>query len=139
MYENPNRLCYSFPLYDYGAGSTGVNYIKGPKGKGGYLVDYGVQNIQEDFAGSSSDASVQVGNVGDADAYGKAITFDETIDVADGGATLLSEYALDDRAAFEGASGWSIPADTAVYVTSTSAVGTPTGQACPFVVIDWAW
>lgn len=140
-YDHPNKIVYHFPLYDYGAGTSGVNYLRGPAGKAGVLWDWGVMNIQEDFAGASSDATISVGNASDPDAYGEELTLDESVDILDGGWSVRSQYAETSAAflALIGASGLTIPADTAVYVTSTSAAGSPTGQACPYVVIDWAW
>jgi hypothetical protein len=129
-----------FDLYDYGGASGArVDKIIGPKGKGGRLVDYGVMNIQEDFAGSSTDATIAVGNASDPDAYGNELSLDEAVDAVDGGYTLQSAFAVADQAANEGVTGFNLPADTAIYVTSTEGTGTPTGQACPYVVIDWAW
>lgn len=137
-YANPNRQVYLFPLFDYGGASGArVDKIRGPKGKKGRLIDYGVQSIQENFAGTTP-ATIAVGNASDPDAYGDELSLGTTAATA-GGLTVRSQYdPASNKTSFDALMlNPELPADTAIYVTSTEAVTGPTGQACPWVVIDW--
>lgn len=146
MYENPDRRVYVFPLYDYG-GSAGArsDVVRGPKGKKGTLIDYGVCSVQETFAGTTP-ATISVGNASNADAYGEELSLGTTVTTALGAYGVGQLYgdkpgdptlkaARDALILNEGA----LPADTSIYVVSTEAATGPAGQACPFVVIDWDW
>jgi hypothetical protein len=141
-YENPDRRVYTFPQFDYGgAAGARADKIIGPKGKKGRLIDYGVQSVQEAFAGTTP-ATIAVGNASDADAYGEEFSLGG-LAVASGGKTVRSTYdptKQADTAAFAALMVEpDLPADTAIYITSTEAVTGPTGMACPYVVIDWDW
>jgi hypothetical protein len=138
MYDRPDRRTYVFPLFDYGAASGGrADKVRGPKGKAGRLVDYGVQSIIEDFAGTTS-ATVAVGTSSDADAYGDEFPLNGGL-ITGGGRSVQSTY---DRAESGFATymlNQNLPADTAIYLTSADAATGPTGQACPYMTIDWQW
>jgi len=136
-YDRPNRIKYSFGLFDFGAGSTEEFIVRGPKGKKGRLWDYGVEGVTEVMNGSSTEPEIAVGTSTNPDAYGEEIDldglavnkaksvridFDEIADATDFDALMV------DR---------DLPADTDIYITCTGAAGSPTGIAVPFVIIDW--
>jgi hypothetical protein len=139
-YDHKDRRTYVFPLFDYGgAAGARADKVRGPKGKAGRLVDYGVMSVLEAFAGTTP-ATIAVGTSADPDAYGQEFSLD-AVAVADGGKSVQSTYDI-----IADAANWAlnmlerdIPKDSAVYITSTEAVTGPTGQACPYVVIDWDW
>ena len=135
-YDNPNRQTY-WPcgVFDFGAGADENFSIKGPKGKSGYLYDYGVAGVTEVMNGASTTPKIAVGTTSDPDAYGDELDLNAVAD--NEFSSVRSLYA-------ETASGFTtqmvarhIPKDTEIYLTCTGAVGSPTGQAAPFVTIDW--
>ncbi len=138
-YNNPNRVTYQFGNFDFGAGANETFSIQGPKGKAGRLIDYGVQGVIEAFAGSTSTPVVAVGTPSDADAYGDEFDMGALAD--NNGKSVRSTYpnaypfgtTIGTYILSQG----KIPADQEVVLTCTGAVGTPTGQAVPFVTIDW--
>jgi hypothetical protein len=142
-YEMGDRRTYVFPLYDYGGASGArVDKIRGPKGKAGRLIDYGVQSILEDFAGTTS-ATIAVGTAADPDAYGNELALNGGL-VTSGGRSVQSLYDPNGSAADRAAHAAlmlepDLPADTAIYITNTEAITNPTGQACPYVTIQWDW
>lgn len=133
MYDKPERLQYLFQQIDFGAGSNTTKTIEvpanGTQGRAGKVVGVILANVTEDFAGSSSDAGVQVGDGSDADKYfDSGLVLDETVDVADN-ATLWLE---DDGSQVDIELGRST-----VTVTCVASAGAPTGIADVIVVIDW--
>jgi len=137
-YDNPNRMKYSFGLFDWGAAANEVFSIKGPKGKAGRLYDYGVDATTEIFAGSTVTPKIAVGTTSNPDAYGEELDLDAlAADDATGVRILYDEIA--DATNFNALMvDRDIPADTEVYCTCTGATGSPTGIGVPYVVIDWA-
>ena len=139
-YENPDRRTYVFPLFDYGgAAGARTDRIRGPKGKTGRLIDYGVVGVQETFAGTT-DATIAIGTTGDVDAYGNEFPLGTDVTTTLGSKTVQSTYDP-----IADAANWatymldqSIPADVPILITNTEAITGPAGQACPYVVIDWA-
>lgn len=138
-YDNPNRVTYQFGNFDFGGAANETFSIQGPKGKAGRLIDYGVQGVIEVFAGSTSTPIVAVGTPADPDAYGDEFDMSTLADNSGKSVrstynnaypfgTLIATYILNQG---------KIPADQEVVLTCTAAVGTPTGQAVPFVTIDW--
>lgn len=131
-YDNPLILPYFFPLIDYGAGANITRLIAVPvlqngRKPGGQVIGALISNVTEDFAGSSSDARIEVGISGDTDAYFESQALDETVDI---GETLwlrnVEATAVD------------IPAGrTDFTVTFVVATGTPTGIADTTLYIAW--
>jgi hypothetical protein len=128
-YDNPMTCCYNFPVMDFGAtaGDT-THYLSGPAGKKGMLRSISV-STSEAFLCDTKAANVQVGTVGDPDAYGK-------LNIADGTAVNTVFNEGDDTDAIIAAD---IAADTQVMVVldeGTDGSGV-TGIATPTVIIDW--
>lgn len=133
-YDNPNRQEYVAHAQDIGAGAKTFTFY-GPKGKDGWVYDYGVVNVTEAFTADTLPCYVSVGLSGNVDAYGEELSMATT--AIGGGKTLRSTYStpgdLDDYIVAK------IPADTAVLVTATAPTGgTPAGIGDIRVVIDWA-
>jgi hypothetical protein len=129
-YDNPYRKdSYRFPSIDFGTGSDIAKTIEVPGGRRGRVTNVRIEDVTEDFAGSTSDAGVQVGDGTDADKYyDTGLVLDETVDVAD-----LAYLDLDDDG-----SKVDIEADrSTITVTFVSAVGTPTGIASVVVDVEW--
>lgn len=131
-YDNPDRLSYLFKAVDFGATAVPQTIQvpqRGTQGRAGRVVGVILSDVSEDFAGSTSDAGVQVGDGSDADKYFNSGTpLDEAVDVADN-ATL---FLTDNGSAVDIELGRST-----VTMTPVSSVGTPTGIADVTVVIDW--
>lgn len=133
-YDNPDVRQYDFEDIDFGTGSDIVHTIQVPVdgasvGRSGRVAAVIVSNVTEDFAGSTSDAGIQVGDGTDADKYyDTGLVLDETVDVAD-----LAVLDLPD----DGAKVDIEYNRSTVSVTFVSAVGTPTGIADVSVVIEW--
>lgn len=128
---------YSFGTFDFGGGSDDNFTVKGPKGKKGLLRDYGVEAITETFSGTTS-ATVAVGTSANPDAYGEEITLDD--DAADTVGSISARTLATDpdnlRSTYIVEP--DLPADTVVYMKCSAGVGgSPTGQAQPFMIIEW--
>lgn len=125
-----HREKYSF-FHDFGAGGN-VFSFKGPKGKKGLLVDYGVEGIIEAF---TANGAVAVGNASDADAYGEEIALGasaaDTVGTVSARTLADSPDDLRDTYIVEP----DLPADTAIYITCTQ--DGSTGQANAFAVVEW--
>lgn len=137
-YDNPiNREKHSFGVFDFGAGSDETFSIRGPKGKGGRLINYGVEGCTEVMNGGTVTPKVAVGTPADPDAYGEELDLDGLADNdARSVRSLYDENA--DKANFDALMvNRNIPPDQEVVLTCTGATGAPTGQAVPFVTIDW--
>lgn len=136
-YDKPNRVKYSgWGLFDFGAGADEQFNIIGPKGKAGRLYDYGVEGTIEVMNGSSTTPKVSVGNSSSATAYGAALDINA---LADNTARSIRSLYRETDTAFEGTymTNRNIPKDTQIRVNCIGAAGSPTGQAVPFVIIDW--
>lgn len=131
-----NTVIYPFGVFDFGAGNEEFSF-KGPKGKKGRLIDYGYLSPTETFAGSSSLATIAIGNASDPDHYGEEFGSGTLADKA-GMLSILSAYSdpadIDDYILNYG----ELPADTSIYVTCTGCVGGPAGMAIPFAAVQWA-
>jgi hypothetical protein len=137
MYNKaPTRHRYP-GLHDFGAGS-GSFYFKGPKGKEGRLVDYGIEGITEAFTNDTTAGTVEVGTASDADAYGDGLDLG-TAAIADGTKSLLTTYRPGkDSGHATLLVDPTLPKDTAVKVTMTAPTGgTPAGIAGVFVDVIW--
>ena len=62
---------YAF-AHDFGAGSNNYTF-KGPKGKKGLLLDYGIEGVTETFNEVTTAATISVGIAANLDAYGEEI------------------------------------------------------------------
>lgn len=130
------RIKYGFN-HDFGDG-TDVYSFKGPKGKKGQLIDYGIEGIYETFTNTTTAGSVAVGVSGNADAHGEEIGLGtsaaDTVGtlsartLASSPDVLRSTYIVEPD----------IPADTAIYITCTAPTGgTPAGKATAFAIVEW--
>lgn len=132
-YDNTTRQTYDLGAIDFGTGSniavTIPVPVTGTQGRAGKVVDVIISAVTEDFAGSTSDAGVQVGDGSDADKYyDTGLVLDETVDVAD----LAVLSLADDGSKVDVELGRST-----LTVTLVAAVGTPTGIANVGVVVEW--
>jgi len=132
FYDNPDIFTYTLPQHDFGTGSDITQVIAVQKdvngiGKRGRVLGVTIKRVTEDFAGSTLDAGVQVGDGSDADKYfDSGRVLDETVDIGE------SVYLVDDGAQVDIEGGRS-----SVTVTCQSATGTPTGIADVDIHIAW--
>lgn len=137
-YDKPNRLKYSFGIFDFGGGADQTFYFRGPKGKKGRVWDYGVQDVTEAFAAGTNKPRISVGLASDLDAYGVQLDM----------GTLADDDAQSIRSRFTPAeivatyvpmtTAFDIPADTKVGLACVAGTGSGlTGMAVPFCIIDW--
>lgn len=137
MYDHGDDYTYPFPLVDFGGGADVTHYIKGPKGKKGYVVDYGVNTVSEAFAAGTATPMMAVGKTGDTDAYAEELDFGAL--AANTSASLRSMKTPAQIKADYVRPNMEIPADTQVFVTCVAGTGSGlTGQALPWVKIRWA-
>ena len=131
------RMHYFAPdLHDFGAGGD-IYYFKGPKGKKGKLVDYGVHHPTETFTADTLPAYVSVGTAADADAYGEELSMG--LLAADAGSkSVRTETVGDEIDNYILPAGLSMPKDTKFGIHCTAPTGgTPAGIAQPFCIVDW--
>lgn len=130
-YDNPNRQKYSF-RFDAGNNGNETFTVKGPKGKGGRLIDYGVEGVTEAF---TQDASLAIGTAADPDAFGEELAFGVVaVDTVKSVRTLYDPNK--DKAAYEALIvDPTIPADTLVQMTIVDDASTGIGDF--FCIIDW--
>lgn len=131
-YDNPDRLSYLFKAIDFGDTAVAQTIQvpqRGTQGRAGRVVGVIISDVSENFAGSTSDAGVQVGDGTDADKYfASGLVLDEEVDVSDNATLFLTD------------SGSAVDIElgrSTVTMTPVSSVGTPTGTADVTVVIDW--
>ena len=129
-----------FPSFDFGTGSDITRVIQLPtvpnkdsgstqKFNGARVVGAIVSNITEDFAGSTTDSGIQVGDGSDADLYyDSGLVLDETADIGE------SVFLPDDGAQIDIPSGASTAGS--VTVTFVAATGSPTGIADVTLLVD---
>jgi hypothetical protein len=130
--DKPTR--YSFGNFDFGDADQTFSIIP-PKGKSGYLHDYGVFGVTEVFNGGTVTPKISVGTTSDADAYGDELDLN----------ALADNHAMSVRTTYSEPStsfatymiNRHLPKDTELYVHIVAATGSPTGQAIPFVDIIW--
>lgn len=131
MYDDPDRVKYAF-MFDAGNNGDESWAIKGPKGKKGRLIDYGVEGITEAF---TSNAQISVGTAADPDAYGEEIAVAaQAID------TVLSLRTLydpgKDKTSYDALVVQPIlPADTLAFLKVVD--DSATGIGTFFAIIDW--
>lgn len=142
FYDRPERLHHELGLIDFGAASDVAHTIQVPVNKFGGTGKRGrvrcvlISQVTEDFAGSTLDAGVQVGDGTDANKYfDSGRVLDETVDVNDLQCRILDN---DDSEGGAGEDAVDIEGGrSTITVTNLVATGTPTGQAHVTVVIDW--
>lgn len=130
-YDRPNRIKYS-AYFDAGNNGNESWAFTGPKGKKGYLHDYGIEGVTEVF---TTGASIAIGTASDPDAYGNELdlgalaadygTFSvrtQYSEHADGFAALMLDRDL--------------PADTKFVMTVVDDAAS--GMGTFFVIVDWA-
>jgi hypothetical protein len=103
------------------------------KFNGARVFGVSVSNVTEDFAATTSDSGVQVGDGTDADKYydkyyDSGLVLDETVDIGE------SVFLADDGAAVDVPSGASTVGS--VTVTFVAATGSPTGIADVTLFVD---
>lgn len=130
-YDNPLILSYDFKAQDFGAGSTITHLIPVPqvkgRGMGGRVIGGFVYEVTEDFAGSSQDGGVRVGDGSDDDKYfDSGLVLDEGVDVGE----VLE--LTDDGSQVDIEAGRS-----SVTVSLIPTTGTPTGIASVKLVFAW--
>lgn len=138
-YDNPMTREYTFRSVDFGAASNTVLTIPVPKenpavsgsqGRSGRVRAVGISNVSEDFAGSTSDAGVKVGDGTTAGKYyDTGLVLNETVDITDNATLELADTGS--AVAIE-------LGRSTLTVTCVASVGTPTGIADVTVVVDWA-
>jgi hypothetical protein len=127
-YDNPRKVVYDLGLIDFGASNV-TRTIPVPGGRAGKVVAVHIAAVAEDFAGSTSDAGVRVGDGSDDDKYyDTGLVLDESVDIADGAVLTLAD---------DGAKVDIEPDRSTITVTCVAAVGTPTGQAEVHIEVDW--
>lgn len=129
-YDKPNRIKYAFH-FDAGNNGNETFTVKGPKGKAGYLWDYGVEGVTEAFV---ADCTISVGTSGDPDEYGDEFAMGAL--ALDTPKSIRTEYSEYDAGFETYMVKRDIPKDTGVVMTvvddSTSGIGEF------FMIIDWA-
>jgi hypothetical protein len=129
---------HKFGLFDFGGGADETFTIRGPLGRRGYLVDYGVEGVIEAMNGDTTDPQISVGNDSDPDAYGEELTLSgadnsamsvrSTCDTV-GGAAQIEDYIVNPE----------LPADTDIVLKCIAGTGSNlTGQGYPWADIIWA-
>ena len=134
MYDNAQVRHYNLGARDFGTGAAiaivvDVPVDSGGVGRSGRVVYCTVGAVAEDFAGSTSDAGVQVGDGTDVDKYyDTGLVLDETVDAS----TLIVHDLVDDGSKVDIEYNRST-----VTVTLVPADGTETGQATVELGIEW--
>lgn len=116
----------------------GTRHIRGPKGKAGTLVDYGIDDITATFTNVSTGCLMKVGVNGALAQHGINLDLGAAA-AADGSKSVLTTYRPGKDAAYvTHMPDRSIDADTVVIVTFTAATGgSPAGTSKAFVDIIW--
>lgn len=136
MSYDRNGDTYVLTAFDFDG--SGTMAIRGPKGKAGTLIDYGVQNCSETCAGGTTTPTLSIGDGSTADKFGKA--FDLGTLASGDAKTVASTYdIIADAASYAALMVLpTIPANTKVVITLNAATGSgPGGIAQPYVKIRW--
>lgn len=134
-YDRRPPTRYIIPQVNFAAGAS--RYIRGPLGKGGVLVDYGVFDVTTAFTATTTAGTMSVGKAGTPAAYGAALSMGTTAP-ADGGKSVLSSSRPNDAAYNALMTLRSIPPDTPILLTAVAPTGgTPAGVASMFVDVIW--
>lgn len=116
--------------------SNATRTIIGPKGKKGWLFDYGIDGISTSTAGATNGPKVSVGTTGSAAAYGAA--FDVGTLTAPSAKSVASTYHPADAGYATYMQNQVLPADTLVQLSIVAAAGSgAAGVGDAFMVIAW--
>jgi len=137
MYDSPQFESYHFPAIDFGAAANttrgiavplGDRYAHLPGGRmPGRVLKIIVHNVTENFAGTSGDGGVRVGDGSDDDKYyDTGLVLDETLDTGEA-VTLADDGSKVDIE----------PGRTDLTVTFVACTGTPTGIADVTIEVEW--
>lgn len=127
-YDNMVVVNYTFNPVDFGAGGAATS-IKAPAGyTKGRILDVGVFEITEAFACDQTEAAVQVGTTGDADAYAK-------LNITDATATTDTFNTQNDADAIINDDVTNTQLEVTFVQSADS--GVAAGIATPYVVIGW--
>tara|TARA_R110000868_G_C10962416_1_gene768667 strand:+ start:6055 stop:6462 length:408 start_codon:yes stop_codon:yes gene_type:complete len=127
---------YAF-AHDFGAGSNNYTF-KGPKGKKGLLLDYGIEGVTETFNEVTTAATISVGIAANLDAYGEEIDIGSTATDTVGSLSALTEATSPTVLRSTYIVEPDVAADVAVYIACVAPTGgTPAGIATAYVVIEW--
>lgn len=138
MYDNPDRRMYQFGSFDFGGGADGTFAVLGPKGKKGRLVDYGVHSSSEAFAAGTALPKMSVGVSGSTASYGALFSLGAL--ALNSSKSVATTYKPTDTSWATYMTQPTIAADTVTLITCVAGTGSGlTGQAIPYVVIDWDW
>lgn len=114
--------------------NTDTMSVMGPKGKRGLLVDYGIYDVSETFAGTTK-PTITVGDGVTAAKYGAALSL--TSAAGDGGMSVNQQFA-------PATAGWKAlmvnretTKDVKVTLTMNAGVTGPAGIATVFMDIIW--
>lgn len=131
-YADGNRRTYVFgeAAVDF-SGNNALGAIRGPKGKTGRLVYMGL-SVSTTLSGTNNNATINVGNAGDADAYAAWLVGEPAAD---------AHRSTDDSVATSNPlTGLEIAADTEVLIAIVEDTGGDgAGDGVLTVQIDWAW
>ena len=131
-YENPLVITHYGPAaVDFGTGgSADALSFRGPVGMKGNLIDVGVCNITEAFAGDTTDGQVAIGTDADNDA-------NALLNVAAGATSAVGDTfntSNDSDAILD----VELDADTQYEMTCVVGTGgTPAGIGTPYCVVAW--
>ena len=123
LYKVPFAVTYVFEAQDFGAGDW-TQLIETPPGYYGFLKTIDLYNVTEIFSTTTTEAKVNVGTAGDADAYGSSPDLGAlAVDAADSPTITYGVTQI-------------IPANSSVQVQGIAPTGgTPTGIATTAVTI----
>jgi hypothetical protein len=127
---------YTFPSTNFG--STSTLELRGPLGKRGRVVNYGVENITTTFTAVTLPGTMAIGVSGNTQAYGNNFSLGTA--AADSGTKHVMGDFPRGQPAYHNIipEANTIPANTLVLVTCNAPTGgTPAGVGTPFVEIIW--
>lgn len=132
-YEDAMILRYHHNQIDFGGGANVTRLIPVPKlksrGMAGRVLAVEIVNVTEDFAGSSQDGGVRIGDGSDDDKYfDTGLVLDETVDI--GEVLHLDHDNASTREDIE-------RGRSSVTMTCIQTTGTPTGIADVCPIIAW--
>lgn len=125
-YANPQRITYTFPSHDFGAGA-GATSFKGPLGKEGYIEEITLVST-ETFTTTTTPAYIRLGTASDADAYAEANL----------GTTAATDTFVATQNDKDAIIQPVVPADAQVEVAFIAPTGgTPAGIGVASVTVAW--
>lgn len=129
-YDKPNRIKH-VAFVDLGNTGNKSLTFRGPEGKKGRLIDYGIEGVTEVF---TQDASIAIGDGSDVDAYGEELALGAL--AAGGQLGVRSQYdPIANKTAFDALIvNPNINADSFVMTLVDDAA---TGMGMVYAVVDW--